>query len=53
MSATVTGSAERNEFTYAQSQRFGSSLLTQYYRIVVRAKGARNTVSYTDTVVHF
>lgn len=24
-----------------------------YYRIVVRADGARNTVSYTETIVHF
>ncbi len=53
LSATVTGSAQRDEFTYASSQRFGSSVLTQYYRIVVRAQGARNTFSYTDTVVHF
>jgi type IV pilus assembly protein PilX len=53
MSATVTTAAQRDDLTYASSQRFGSSVLTQYYRIVVRAKGARNTVSYTDTVVHF
>lgn len=53
MSATVTSAAQRDDLTYASSQRFGSSVLTQYYRIVVRAKGARNTVSYTDTVVHF
>ena len=53
MSATVTTAAQRDDLTYASSQRFGSSVLTQYYRIVVRAKAARNTVSYTDTVVHF
>jgi type IV pilus assembly protein PilX len=30
------------------------SVVTEpYYRIVVRAVGARNTVSYTETIVHF
>jgi type IV pilus assembly protein PilX len=35
------------------TDRFDDSAYAQYYRIVVRAQGARGTVSYTDTVVHF
>jgi Tfp pilus assembly protein PilX len=27
--------------------------LSQYFRIIVRAQGARNSVSYTETLVHF
>jgi type IV pilus assembly protein PilX len=33
--------------------RTSDSITTPYYRIVVRVSGARNTVSYTETIVHF
>jgi hypothetical protein len=27
--------------------------LSQYFRIIVRTQGARNSASYTETLVHF
>lgn len=35
------------------SIRISESTATPYYRIVVRVAGARNTVSFTETIVHF
>jgi type IV pilus assembly protein PilX len=41
----------RGELNYAESGRFtGAS--GPYYRIVVRVQGARNTTSFTETIVH-
>jgi type IV pilus assembly protein PilX len=51
-SASSNSSSIKGELNYAESTRFGSSS-GPYYRIVVRIKGARNTVSYTETIVHF
>jgi len=46
------GSASvRGELNYAESGRF-SSASGPYFRIVVRVQGARNTTSFTETIVH-
>lgn len=50
-SSQVTG--ERGEINSQNPARIGSTTLAEYYRIVVRAQGARNTVSTTETLVHF
>lgn len=47
------GSASvKGDLSYAEPTRFKFGA-GPYYRIVVRVQGARNTVSYTETVVHF
>jgi hypothetical protein len=47
------GSASaRGELNYAESGRF-TSTSGPYYRIVVRVQGARNTTSFTETIIHF
>ncbi len=50
-SSQVTG--ERGEINSQNPVRIGSTTMAEYYRIVVRAQGARNTVSTTETLVHF
>jgi len=42
----------RGELNYQENGRF-SSASGPYYRIVVRVQGARNTTSFTETIVHF
>lgn len=44
---------EQGEINSQNAVRIGSSSAAEYYRIVVRAQGARNTVSTTETLVHF
>lgn len=46
-------SGERNSLTYANAQRIGIVTVSQYFRVLVRARGGRNTVTYTETLVHF
>ena len=43
---------KRGDLSYADSQRFAGNA-SPYYRIVVRVQGARNTTSFTETIVHF
>lgn len=50
-STAVSTSSDRGEIS--GGGRITSSAATPYYRIVVRTQGPRNTVSYTETVVHF
>ena len=52
-SASSTVSGERNQLTSSSSTRLGSSTVTEYYRIIVRTEGVRDTVSFTETLVHF
>ncbi|TXI93027.1 MAG: pilus assembly protein PilX [Aquabacterium sp.] len=52
MNANAGGSPVKGDLNYSESARFGSAA-SPYYRIVVRVQGARNTVSYTETIVHF
>lgn len=53
LSATSQVTSERGEINSQNPVRIGSSTVAEYYRIVVRAQGARNTVSTTETLVHF
>jgi Tfp pilus assembly protein PilX len=46
-------SEERNEINSQNADRIGSETISEYYRIIVRAQGARNAVSTTETLVHF
>lgn len=48
-SASASGKGELN---YASSARF-TGTAGPYYRIVVRVLGARNTTSFTETIIHF
>ncbi len=52
VASSSTASPKRGELKYGEDKRFAGTL-TPYFRIVVRIKGARNTVSYTETIVHF
>lgn len=52
MNANAGGSPIRGDLSYADPTRFGAAA-SPYYRIVVRVQGARNTVSFTETIVHF
>lgn len=47
-----SSAAIKGDLSYAEPTRFKFGA-GPYYRIVVRVQGARNTVSYTETVVHF
>lgn len=47
--ASVT---KKGEMNYAE-QPFPGGASGPYYRIVVRVLGARNTASFTETIVHF
>lgn len=50
--STSGTSPKRGEFKYGDDKRF-EPLPAVYYRITSRVKGPRNTVSYTETIVHF
>jgi Tfp pilus assembly protein PilX len=43
---------KRGELNYTDPARFAGGS-GPYYRIVVRVQGARNTASFTETIVHF
>lgn len=45
-------SVERGELQYKESERPKSSNSNEYYRIIVRTEGTRDTVSYTETIAH-
>jgi Tfp pilus assembly protein PilX len=47
----ITSANDRGELT--SGGRINSGSTGPYYRIIVRATGPRNTVSYTETLVHF
>jgi type IV pilus assembly protein PilX len=49
-SASVTG--ERGEISAQNTGRVASNVLVQYFRVIVRTQGARQTVSTTETLVH-
>jgi type IV pilus assembly protein PilX len=52
LSTSNSTASGRGDLTYAESGRFNSTS-GPYYRIVVRVLGARNTASFTETIVHF
>lgn len=47
----ATTASDRGELT--SGGRISDSVAGPYYRIVVRTQGPRNTVSFTETIVHF
>jgi type IV pilus assembly protein PilX len=51
-STTAGTSTKRGKLDYGDYARFGSAA-SPYYRIIVRVVGERNTVSFTETIVHF
>lgn len=50
--SSTSNSDARGEVKYGQDKRF-SAPTGPFYQIVVRAAGARNTASFTETVVYF
>lgn len=53
LNSTRQFTKEQGEINSQNAVRIGSSSTAEYFRIVVRAQGARNTVSTTETLVHF
>jgi type IV pilus assembly protein PilX len=51
--ASLTNAVQRNAPTAGSSFRPTTLSTSPYYRIIVRTVGARNTVSFTETIVHF
>ncbi|MDM0044630.1 pilus assembly protein PilX [Variovorax dokdonensis] len=52
LSGTSGKATKRGELNYVDNARLtGTS--SPFFRIVVRVKGARNTTSFTETIVHF
>jgi Tfp pilus assembly protein PilX len=45
-------SPKRGEVKYGEDKRFGNPA-GPYFRIIVRSEGPRNTLSFTETYVHF
>ncbi|WP_290870793.1 pilus assembly protein PilX [Aquabacterium sp.] len=54
MPTTTSGSSstKRGKLDYADYARFGNAA-SPYFRVIVRVVGERNTVSFTETIVHF
>ncbi len=50
--SAVTETTQNDALSYKR-QRIPASSSSIHYRIVVRVDGARNTTSYTETIVHF
>lgn len=50
---TTSTSIVRGALDYQTSARFSAASASPYFRIVVRTVGARNTVTYTETIVHY
>lgn len=51
LTTNSNGGAPKGDTSYGQQDIQGSAL-QPYYRIVVRVQGARNTTSFTETIVH-
>lgn len=52
LSSSATSSTNESR-DYSGGSGTSSGVVSPYYRIVVRVSGARNTVSYTETIMHF
>ncbi len=53
LSTTAAADSNRGGLDYTRPHGFSGASGGAYYRIVVRTAGARNTRSYTETIVHF
>jgi type IV pilus assembly protein PilX len=51
--ATISTSTASERGELSAGGRISATIASPYFRIVVRAEGPRNTVSYTETLVHF
>ena len=49
---SASASSKRSSLSYGASSRFSTSMQV-YYRITVRVRGPRNTVVFTQSLVHF
>lgn len=45
--------SQRGSLGYGSNVRFQNKSAGTYYRVITRTEGARGTVSYTETLVHF
>lgn len=52
VATSSSASPKRGELKYGEDKRFEATP-GPYYRVVVRTKGPRNTVSFTETYIHF
>lgn len=46
-------STAKGDYNYSKPENLVDEAFSQYYRIVVRAQGARGTVAFTETIVHY
>jgi type IV pilus assembly protein PilX len=53
LTSTTGEDTNKGNRTYSDPRGFDTPSINPYYRIVVRAVGARNTHSFTETIVHF
>lgn len=52
-SASLSDAVQRGEVRVGTELRPSKLVTSPYYRIIVRTVGARNSVSFTETIVHF
>ncbi|MEY8879167.1 MAG: pilus assembly protein PilX [Leptothrix sp. (in: b-proteobacteria)] len=52
INGSLSNSTDKSVVSYTD-QQVVQSRMTQYYRVIVRTTGARNSVSTTETLVHF
>jgi Tfp pilus assembly protein PilX len=50
---STAAAIDRNALRSGAGKRLSGTSSGQYFRVLVRAQGARNTVTYTETLVHF
>lgn len=53
MAAANAASTKRGELKYGEHARFTGAVPGPFFRILVRATGPRNTVSFTETYIYF
>jgi hypothetical protein len=53
LSTTTTGNVVRGALDYQSNSRFAVATSSPYFRVIVRTVGARNTVTFTETLVHY
>lgn len=53
LTASTVDTGRRGSLDYVTNTHGATGTRTQYYRILVRARGPRNTTTFTETVVHF
>lgn len=53
LTAGNADNGQRGSFSYATQRPTSTATSSPYYRVLVRTVGGRNTVTYTETLVHF